>query len=222
MEVKPWRGEDWLQPAGAVTLTIASLLMTGCGPTLDTTQVQETIRDGVIKQGGISLKAVTCPQGIRQREGKQFECQGQLDSGETFPIFVSQPDDQGSIRWHLPNVPGLLHLPTLQAEIETRLRQRGYAVTVDCGSRTYKATRPGDRFDCKLLPLQGMSVVGTFIARPNTTALVPPTQVPMAQPLLETIAVQIMATGEVAWQRVAPVSRRMRGPTARVERSPGI
>lgn len=135
----------------ALALSIAGLLLVGCEKTLDHETIAQAIQQDVIKQGGTSLKQVTCPQGIKLKAEAEFECIGEIDSGYTFAIPVKQKDDAGNVTWAVPNARGLLNLANLETQMQEALtRELGARPVVDCGDGSFKGVKPGQTFDCKL------------------------------------------------------------------------
>jgi Domain of unknown function (DUF4333) len=113
-------------------------------------RIAQAIQDDVIKQGGTSLKAVTCPKEIKTEVGSAFECIGEIDTGYTFTIAVKQNDDKGNVVWDVPNAKGLLNVAKLQTLIQESLQaELGTRPVVACGG-TYKPIKAGQTFDCKL------------------------------------------------------------------------
>ncbi|UBF26254.1 DUF4333 domain-containing protein [Kovacikia minuta CCNUW1] len=187
---------------------IASLLtLTACGKTLDSENIAQRIQQDVIRQGGISLKTVTCPGKIEPESGERFECIGEIDTGYTFTIPVKQQDDQGRVTWDVPNAKGLLNV----AKFETTLQE---AVQAEIGSRPiircgdgFKPIKPGQIFECKLEVKEkvgdpkGSKVAGD--ARKPAPSNTPQRRTGKnLKP--ETIVVSVGADGNVSWQRVLP------------------
>ncbi len=125
--------------------------LTACsGGGLQGERIAQAIQDDVIKQGGTSLKAVTCPKEIKPEVGSTFDCIGEIDTGYTFTIPVKQNDDKGNVVWDVPNAKGLLNVPKLQTLIQEALQSElGARPVVECGG-TYKPIKAGQTFDCKL------------------------------------------------------------------------
>lgn len=108
----------------------------------------QSIQQSVIKQGGISLKTVTCPRNIKPEAGQSFECIGETDTSYTFIIPVKQQDDQGNLVWDVPNAKGLLNVAKLETIVQQSVESEiGSRPLIHCGG-TYKAVRPGETFVC--------------------------------------------------------------------------
>jgi hypothetical protein len=190
------------------SLFVASLLtLAGCEKPLDTAKIAETIQDDIIKQGGVSLKSVVCPDSVKPESGQTFECVGILDTDGGFAIPVTQQDDQGTVRWSVSSVKGLVNVAELQTKIQQELEKELGPLTINCGNNIYRAVKPGESFDCKVLKRgakptakstekpagkspQSMKNRGTKQATQNQ------------QPGI--ILVTIDPAGGVNWQRVLP------------------
>jgi hypothetical protein len=132
--------------------TLAGLMgLSACGSSgLQGDRIAQKIQDDVIKQGGTSLKSVSCPKAIKPEAGASFECLGELESGYTFTIPVKQTDAAGAVTWDIPNTKGLLNVAKLQTMIQDALQaELNTRPVVDCGG-TYKPVKPGQSFDCRL------------------------------------------------------------------------
>lgn len=142
-----WRSH-WAHP---IMLSGVLIGLTACsGGGLQGERIAQAIQDDVIKQGGTSLKAVTCPKNIKPEAGSTFDCIGEIDTGYTFTIPVKQNDDKGNVVWDVPNAKGLLNVPKLQTLIQDALQSElGARPVVECGG-TYKPIKAGQTFDCKL------------------------------------------------------------------------
>jgi len=126
------------------------LTLTACSKTLDHEKIAQTIQQDVIKQGGTSLKKVTCPKNIEPKAGEEFNCIGEIETGYTFTIPVKQQDAQGNVTWKVPNAKGLLNLASFETQIQEALTSEyGSRPIIDCGDG-YKAFKPGQTFECKV------------------------------------------------------------------------
>ncbi|MBD2230104.1 DUF4333 domain-containing protein [Phormidium tenue FACHB-1052] len=130
-----------------------TLGLVGCGNRLDTAAVESAIQADIERQGRrLSLKAVLCPEGVKRQAEAYFRCVGELDDGGTFTINVIQQDSQGNVTWEVPNSKALLNLPKVEDSIQQGLSQTyGQRALIDCGSATYRANQPGDRFECQVV-----------------------------------------------------------------------
>jgi hypothetical protein len=212
----------WGWPGLVVGLTVGLAACGGGG--LPGDRIAQSIQDDVIKQGGTSLKSVTCPKTIKPESGASFECIGEIETGYTFTIAVKQSDDKGNVVWDVPSAKGLLNVAKLQTLIQESLQSElGTRPVVDCGG-TYKAIKPGQTFDCKLDYKQpdpkkdaaGKDAAGKDAAgdKPATdVASTPQKATPDATPgksgkpgksKPEKIVVTIDPQNNLSWQRVLP------------------
>lgn len=78
---------------------VVALSAVACSkPKLDDTKLDEALRSG-LKGAKIEVKTLTCPKGMEQRAGNDFDCQGETTEGTKFVVKVSQPDDSGNVKW---------------------------------------------------------------------------------------------------------------------------
>jgi hypothetical protein len=178
--------------------TLSLLGLTACAKTLDHDKIAQSIQQDVIKQGGISLKSVTCPPKIEPKANESFECTGEMDTGYTFTIAVKQKDDQGTVSWDVPNTKGMLNLAKFETSIQEAVQgEVGARPIIRCGGDGYKPVKPGQIFTCKVdvKPAAGAAAAKDAKAQPGS-----PTK--SKQP--DKIVVAIDADGNVNWQRVVP------------------
>lgn len=179
-----------------VLLALGLVLLTACSKTIDRDRLAQSIQQDVIKQGGVSLKTVTCPKGIKPEAGKAFECLGETDTGYTFTIPVKQKDDQGNVIWDVPNAKGLLNVPKFETMIQEILQgEIGSRPIIRCGG-TYKAVKPGQTFEC------AVDVKAPPDKKPQTALKT----VPVKPTKPDTIVVMVDTDRNINWQRVIPGS----------------
>ncbi|NJR49782.1 MAG: DUF4333 domain-containing protein [Leptolyngbyaceae cyanobacterium CSU_1_3] len=215
------RSFNW-QLAGAIAATI---VLTACGETLNAVKIEESIQQSITQQGGTSLKSVICPQNIKPAEGQVFECVGVLDSGSGFAIPVTQQDSQGGVQWDVPSVKGLLNMDKIQSAVQDGLKKEVGQVSIDCGSGVYKAAKPGEVFECKLVKRDGKSADpkssgNQEAAKPDAKSDVkleakPGMGVPIAvaNPSGK-IQVTIEPSGDISWQRIIEVQVAQASPAS--------
>lgn len=180
-------------------LSFGVLLLTACSKTLDQDRVAQSIQQDIIKQGGVSLKMVTCPKNVKPESGQAFECIGETDTGYTFTIPVKQQDAQGTVLWDVPNAKGLLNLAKFETIVQQSVQSEiGSRPLIRCGG-TYKAVKPGQTFECaievKPTP-KPKADAKTQAATLKTVSLKP------SKP--DTILVKIDTENNINWQRVIP------------------
>lgn len=200
-------GRSFMGRYGFLAGTLA--LLTACTQTLDTSSLETEIRDNIIKQGGLSLKAVICPSNLPLSAGESFECVGELESGDLFAIPTRQAEQPGKFEWDVPNTRGLLNLVKLETLFQDTLQTKeGKSFAIDCGSG-YKAVKPGESFECQLKSLVAKSAkTATQTAR--ATGKPEPAKAANSQPAKpgtppETILVTIDPDNNVNWQQVVSV-----------------
>lgn len=131
-------------------LLTGAILLSSCEKTFDVSSLQEEIKTNLNQQSGISVKAVHCPNNIKIQPESTFECTGELNPDGGFFITVKQEQD-GKAKWEIPSSWRLLNLSELEAEFKQKLKaseQNG--LRISCGN-VYRATKPGDSFECQLL-----------------------------------------------------------------------
>lgn len=201
-------------------LMVCAIALAACDQTLNATEIEDTIREGIVKQGGTSLESVICPTNIQPAAGKGFECVGVLESGSGMAIAVEQ--QEGKIAWDFASVKGLLNMPKLQAAMQERLEREVGPASLDCGSSTYRSVKPGEVFECKVLK-RSSAIASEKIQLSSRLPEKPqPNQNQKAKIEPDTIQVTIEPSGDVSWQRIiqvqiaqAAASSRSSGPSAR-------
>ncbi|MGV0023908.1 DUF4333 domain-containing protein [Phormidesmis priestleyi] len=190
-----------------------AIALTACGKSLDATQIEGSIQESIVKQGGTSLKSVICPRNIKPADGEVFECVGVLDSDSGFAIPVTQQDGQGKVQWEVPSVKGLLNMAKIQTAVQEGLQKEVGQVTVDCGSGVYKAAKPGEIFECKLVkrnskPESDVSVTDVKPEEKSDVKLEKDGKAIAKANPSDKIQVTIEPSGDVSWQRIieAPIS----------------
>jgi hypothetical protein len=162
-------------------LPLAALGLTACSNRLDTQALEAMIKADIERQGRrLSLQSVLCPSNVTRQAGAYFRCVGELNPAGTFTINVTQQDAQGNVTWEVPNSKVLLNLPKVEDTIQQGLSQAfGQRALIDCGTATYRANQPGDRFQCQ--------VVGGIETETDT---------------IESVLVSITAEGNLTWQEL--------------------
>ncbi len=204
-QLNPTVFSEFAKPAILAVLGLLSL--TACSKTLDNEKIAQTIQQDIIRQGGISLKAVTCPSKIEPKANEAFECIGEMDTGYTFTIPVKQKDDQGSVSWDVPNTKGMLNLAKFETSIQESVQgEVGSRPIIRCGGDGYKPVKPGQIFECKVdvkdKPAP-QNAKPTQAAKPDANGKASPAKAKQP-PKPGKIVVAIDADGNVNWQRVVP------------------
>jgi hypothetical protein len=179
------------QPLSLLGLSL--VLIGGCGPSNSAIEsLQSKILEDVVSQGGNSLKSVICP--ADQAKAESFTCTGVLASGNGFDIAVKSQAGENHV-WEIVSINGLLNMSQLQAAIQSGLTTELGTATIDCGtSTTYKATQPGEQFECQ--------VSGTKPSADTKKADADPSKTKGPKP--EKVVVTIAAGGNISWQRILP------------------
>lgn len=190
-----------------VLFSACVLGLVGCTKPLDHLQIENSIRDSVIRQGGVSLKTVSCPNDVKPAADQTFECLGTLDTGGTFAINVKQKDSQGTVLWDIPSVRGLVNVAKLETLLqETLTSEIRTALRVECGD-SYRAVRPGETFDCtvhsaaKPLDASTKSTIAKAAAASTFKAGATKSATP------KKIVVTMDAEGTINWQEVLPTTQ---------------
>lgn len=198
MAIEMVRKHLWVQVVWGLIATIA---LSSCAKTLESSKIEETIKADLNKQNGLSIKSITCPTEVKPEPGKTFECIGELDPDGGFFITVKQEDAQGNVSWEVPSSWRLLNLARLESEFKQKLADKSLSQPkIDCGG-SYRATKPGDSFECKLVRQIQAKRQKSPQTTPQPTKL--PPQPPKKSPLQsETIVVRVEPQGTVTWQEV--------------------
>lgn len=190
--------------------TIAAIALSSCAKTLEASKIEETIKADLNKQNGLSIKSITCPTDIKSESGKTFECIGELDPEGGFFVTVKQ-GAQGNVSWEVPSSWRLLNLVQLESEFKQKLTAKSQSdPKIDCGS-DYRATKPGDSFECKLV-----RQIQTKPQQTNSQQIEPqPKSQPQKPPLQSgTIVVRVEPQGTVTWQEVQILAAQSATATA--------
>lgn len=186
------------------------LPLAACEKTLETDRVAQAIQQDIIKQGGVSLKSVSCPKGVKPEAQVTFECTGEMDNGYTFTIPVKQQDAQGSVTWDVPHAKGLLNLVKFENLVQEVVQgEIGVRPLIRCGDG-YKAVKPGQTFECQME--RPPEPKGTKPAAGAQASKTPATQTvaantagkPSKPGKPDKIVVSIDAESNIAWERVIP------------------
>jgi hypothetical protein len=214
---------------GSILTALAGFILSGCGRSLNTETIAQTIQDDVIKQGGVSLKSVTCPRNVKLEAESTFECIGTIDTGYTFTIPVKQKDAQGTVTWDVPNTKGLLNVAKFETLIQEAVQgEIGSRPIINCGDG-FKPIKPGQVFECKITVKEKPNPKTTKDPKtPDRPA--PPKSAQSRQPGTkgnqpakpDLIVVAVAPDGNVSWQRVMPggVSQLLPKPAQKPQSAP--
>jgi hypothetical protein len=127
--------------------------LTACSNNLEVRPLETSIKTELEKQGGIIVQTVMCPKDVPRAVGAFFQCKGRLLPRGEFVVTVQQEDEAGKLKWEVLNSNGLLNLPRLEKRFQKEVgTEIGAEPTIKCstGTRQYRATKPGDSFECKV------------------------------------------------------------------------
>ena len=83
-------------------LVLAAVGLTACGEAkLDTDRAESAIRSGIIRQTGVKIDTVRCPDDVKAQRGETFRCVARASNGQRARVEVTQRDDEGSVSWRL-------------------------------------------------------------------------------------------------------------------------
>ncbi len=154
-----------------VGLVVVGLVaLPACSKLLEVGSLETEIRESVIRQGGLSLKTVTCPKDVPLEAGRAVDCVGELDSGELFAIPARQTDAPGKVEWDVPNTKGLLNLVKLETLFQETLQTNaGKSLTIECG-QGYRSVKPGESFECQIKPSGSKQLTNRSTAQKSQSA----------------------------------------------------
>jgi hypothetical protein len=134
---------------GAVVVAAA---LGGCGEkTLETGNVEKSVRQQFADKLRTPVAAVDCPDSVPARKGGEFRCTARFPDGETDPVQVVQTDDEGHVRARLVNIV----TGKLERLITAQFAAQGLTVTTRCPDR--HPIRRGDVFTCSVRDRAGRS-----------------------------------------------------------------
>ena len=82
--------------ASMVLAGAAALVLTACGSTVDTAELEQEIKTQLEDQVGEALESVDCPDDINGDEGNSFRCTLTDQNGETLDVNGTFTDNEGS------------------------------------------------------------------------------------------------------------------------------
>ena len=88
---------------GLILVGLAALAGCGLVPALDDSVIEQSIREGVQQQTGITIAEVECPTSRPIQQGDVFTCSAVADDGRVLEISVTQDDAQGNVSWEVTN-----------------------------------------------------------------------------------------------------------------------
>ena len=85
--------------AHLVALVAVVVVAAACTKSLDTSNLESTLKSQLETQLGATGLSVSCPDNIKVSAGATFECTASDTSGQSVTIEVTQKDDQGNVSW---------------------------------------------------------------------------------------------------------------------------
>ncbi len=83
-------------------IAATALAAGGCGDKkLDTGKLEGKIKDGIQKQAGVKIRAISCPDDVKVKKGDTFNCRATTTSGQTANVKVTQQDDEGNVNYQV-------------------------------------------------------------------------------------------------------------------------
>ncbi len=92
-----------------VVVIALTVVIAGCGSSEKSPEasngssiasVQQQIEQGIAEQLQATLK-VTCPAGISDAKGTEFQCVAQNETTQLLPVDVTRVDAKGNVRWEM-------------------------------------------------------------------------------------------------------------------------
>ena len=77
------------------------LVAAACSKTLDSTELEGTLKDQLETQLDVTGLTVECPDDIEAEAGDTFECSATGTDGSAVTISVTQTDDEGNLTWEI-------------------------------------------------------------------------------------------------------------------------
>lgn len=195
------------QPSKLILLVgIGTIALAACDKYLEVSQIEQTIQTQLSQQGGLSVKAVSCPKDVTP-EDKTFDCVGVLNPDGGFFIAVKQ-GEQGTVSWDVPHSWRLLNLSKLETDIQAVLYPENPEIAkVDCDG-VYRPVQPGDSFECKLT---AQTEAEAIAANNLEAAQTDPGKSPSASSetiLSDTIVIKVQPQGEITWHKVHEIAAK--------------
>lgn len=88
----------FVRSVGVVALVLAAA---ACSKTLDTTELEGSLKDQLETQLDVTGLTVECPDDIEAKAGDTFRCTATGTDGSTATIEVTQTDDEGNLTWEI-------------------------------------------------------------------------------------------------------------------------
>jgi uncharacterized membrane protein YhaH (DUF805 family) len=123
---------------------------------LDVQTITTSMTEGLQNQLSLEIASVTCPEATSGlKTGETVECVAIPTVGGRLTLKVSRQEGQKNVKWEVTNTEGLLDLQVVERAVAQGLKEQASVdATVTCGGK-YRASTPGDVFDCRLKMADG-------------------------------------------------------------------
>jgi hypothetical protein len=91
----------FVRTVGVLALVVAAA---ACSKTLDTTELEGSLKDQLETQLDVNGLTVDCPDDIEAESGNTFRCTATGSDGSEATVEVTQTDDQGNLTWEIVDV----------------------------------------------------------------------------------------------------------------------
>jgi hypothetical protein len=153
--------QPWSCARAVLLVLVMATIALACGEdTVDATKVESEIEQE-LSSATAEIVSVSCPDGIDQKEGKQFSCDAKLDEGGRAEVVVTVTSDRGDAVYAFK--PGTVEVSGKAVEpvLEDALEARGVSgAQADC-PQLIKVT-DGSEATCSVAGAGGRSGEVTF------------------------------------------------------------
>jgi uncharacterized membrane protein YhaH (DUF805 family) len=127
---------------------------------IDMQAITSSMTEGLKNQLSLDIATVTCPTEPQPKKaGSAFDCTAIPTIGGRLTVKVSQQDDAGNVKWEVAKTDGLIDLHVVEQSVVQGLKEQANAeATVTCGGK-YRASNPGEVFDCQAKTTDGRQAV---------------------------------------------------------------
>lgn len=139
------------RPPATILGLCATMALTGCGTvTLDSGKVAGLMRQLLVNQAGLEVRAIRCPPHIKEGKGIVTSCTATLTDGHTVRMSATQT------RNGIQVAPAEMIADEIQDFIVRVLAKRGVTVSATCPQ--HQPIIVGRRFECVASDRDGHSV----------------------------------------------------------------
>lgn len=137
-----------------VTLLMVSglFLIVGCGDsTLDSKKAESAILQGVAAQTGAKVKAVSCPENVKPKQGNVFACTLKGNDNTVASVKVLQTDNHGHVTYQVK----LVKQDYVEQSIEDYVENKTSGVVSSVNCPDIVLLVKGYKFNCEIVSLKG-------------------------------------------------------------------